>query len=205
MTSGGDLGIAAARRLAELNCCDIEPGLTDAEFARIEAEHEFEFADDHRAFLAAGLPVNTPFMSEAGVFHTWDQAWPEWRGEPDDLHRRLGEPLKGVLWEVESGEHWNPAWGEEPDTTEEAVAVARLLTEDVPRLIPVYRHRFLPAGRGTSGHPVLSVHGTDIICYGSDLIDYVSREFGPGRPVFPDDWAPRPTVPFWSDYLNNRW
>ncbi|WP_330272736.1 hypothetical protein OG205_38560 [Lentzea sp. NBC_00516] len=80
--------------MAELGCCEIAPGLTDAEFARIEAEHEFEFADDHRAFLAAGLPVNTPHMSEAGVFHTWDQAWPEWRGEPDDLHRQLGGPVK---------------------------------------------------------------------------------------------------------------
>jgi hypothetical protein len=143
------------------------------------AEHEFEFADDHRAFLAAGLPVNTPHMSEAGVFHTWDQPWPEWCGDPDDLHRQLGWPVKGVLLEVESGEHWNPAWGEEPDTTEEAVEVARLAMEDVPRLIPVYGHRFLPAGRGTSGHPVLFVCGTDGV------------------------W-PKATVPFWRDYVNQR-
>ncbi|MFJ8963949.1 hypothetical protein ACIRG5_31625 [Lentzea sp. NPDC102401] len=40
--------------MAELGCCEIAPGLTDAEFARIEAEHGFEFADDHRAFLAVG-------------------------------------------------------------------------------------------------------------------------------------------------------
>jgi hypothetical protein len=41
-------------------CCEIEPGLTDAQFARIEPQSRFKFADDHRAFLAAGLPMNTP-------------------------------------------------------------------------------------------------------------------------------------------------
>ncbi len=35
-----------------------EPGLTETEFARIEREYGFEFTDDHRAFLAAGLPVD---------------------------------------------------------------------------------------------------------------------------------------------------
>ena len=54
------LGAEAARRLAETGLYECEPGLTDAEFERIEREYGFEFADDHRAFLAAGLPVNVP-------------------------------------------------------------------------------------------------------------------------------------------------
>jgi hypothetical protein len=51
------LGEEAAQRLARTGQCDIGPALTDAEFARIERDYEFEFADDHRAFLAAGLPL----------------------------------------------------------------------------------------------------------------------------------------------------
>ncbi|MDX3656690.1 hypothetical protein PV646_05165 [Streptomyces sp. ID05-26A] len=202
MTTGGglSLGAAAARRLAELDCCDIAPGLTDAELARIEAEHGFEFADDHRAFLQAGLPVNTPYMSEAGVFHTWEQPWPEWGGDdPEELRLQLDWPVKMVLGEVERGEHWNPAWGERPDALETAVEVARQELAEVPRLLPVYGHRFVPAGRDMSGHPVLSMWGTDIICYGTDLLDYVNREFA--APALPGDRAPRATVPFWSDYL----
>ena len=35
-------------------------------------------------------------------------------------------------------------------------------------MIPVYAHRYLPAGRGTHGHPVLSIWQTDIIVYGTD-------------------------------------
>ncbi|MET7472662.1 hypothetical protein ABZU22_26885 [Micromonospora sp. NPDC005222] len=54
MTNGAGvaLGIEAARRLAELELVDIQPGLTDAEFVTIERRFGFEFADDHRAFLA---------------------------------------------------------------------------------------------------------------------------------------------------------
>jgi len=65
-------------------------------------------------------------------------------------------------------------------------------------MIPVYSHRYLPAGRGTYGHPVLSIHQTDIIVYGTDLADYINQEFG--RRSIGADWAP-PMVPFWSDFL----
>ncbi len=30
-------------------------------------------------------------------------------------------------------------------------------------MIPVYAHRYLPAGRGTYGHPVLSIYQTEAI------------------------------------------
>jgi hypothetical protein len=79
------LGAEAARRLAETGLYEFEPGLTDAKFKRIGREYGFEFADDHRAFLVAGLPVNIP--PEDG--QTWSRPWPEWRGgDLDSLRRR---------------------------------------------------------------------------------------------------------------------
>ena len=35
-----------------------------------------EFADDHRAFLAAGLPLNKPFTPEPHVTYAWEKPWP---------------------------------------------------------------------------------------------------------------------------------
>jgi len=68
--------------------------------------------------------------------------------------------------------------------------------------VPVYAHRYLPAGRGTSGHPVLSVYQTDIIYYGVDLSDYIHQEFGgPGLSRTDPAWRPVATVPFWRDFL----
>jgi hypothetical protein len=61
-------------------------------------------------------------------------------------------------------------------------------------MIPVCAHRYLPAGRGSYAHPVLSIYETDIIIYGTDLAEYISHEFtDPGRPISPD-WVPI----FWS-------
>ncbi|GAA0937881.1 hypothetical protein [Nonomuraea longicatena] len=70
---GALIGKAAAERLVQLNCRVIEPGPTDVEFARIEHEYGFIFADDHRAFLAASLPVHQPRDDEPGVSHVWER------------------------------------------------------------------------------------------------------------------------------------
>ncbi len=68
-------------------------------------------------------------------------------------------------------------------------------------MVPVYGHRFLPAGRGTWGHPVLSMWGTDIIRYGSDLAQYITHEFGSqtDRDFTPDGDV---TVDTWRDYVD---
>ncbi|KOX34279.1 hypothetical protein ADL06_07815 [Streptomyces sp. NRRL F-6491] len=178
-----------------------EPGLTDAEFSRIEHDYGFEFADDHRAFLAAGLPVNVP--PEEG--QAWPKPWPEWRGDPDDLREQLEWPVEGVLHDVERNAFWHETWGERPTDPTAALTTASRNLADVPRLVPVYAHRYLPAGRGTSGHPVLSVWQTDMIYYGLNLVDYVHREFDERREdaddTTDDTWDPKATVPFWRDFL----
>jgi hypothetical protein len=170
-------------------------------FARIEHEYGFEFADDHRAFLAAGLPVHEPREEEPGTTYAWERPWPDWRnGDPDELRRHLDWPVDFLLQDVAQG-HWQPAWGERPDSREAAVDQARSQLAGAPVMVPVYAHRFLPAGRGTFGHPVLSMWGSDVIYYGADLLDYINQEFEEPRPDRPDGWAPHATVPFWRDYL----
>ncbi|MFI5799867.1 hypothetical protein [Streptomyces sp. NPDC051677] len=197
-SEGVRLGVEAARRLAETGLYEFEPGLTDAEFARIEREYGFEFADDHRAFLAAGLPVNVP--PEEG--QTWSRPWPEWRGgDLASLRRQLDWPVEGVLLDVEHNGFWYAGWGERPADGTAALDTARRRLLEVPVLVPVYAHRYLPADRGSFGHPVLSMWQTDIIYYGLDLVDYVHREFDEGRGEVEETWNPRATVPFWRDLL----
>jgi hypothetical protein len=188
------LGEEAARRLARSGRCEIGPGLTDAEFARMEQDCEFEFADDHRAFLAAGLPLNAPAP--------WRRRnpWPDWRdGDPSDLRERLDWPVNGVLFDVKHNALWHPSWGHRPAGTSEAMRTARQHLSRAPKMIPVYGHRYLPAGRGTYGHPVLSIYQADIIIYGTDLADYINCEFS--RWFISADWTPPPMVQFWSDFL----
>ena len=70
--------------------------------------------------------------------------------------------MKGNSWACEPLTDW-PNWA--------AARSSRLA--QAPTLIPIYGHRYLPAGNGTHGHPVLSVYQTDIIFYGTDLADYM--------------------------------
>lgn len=195
---GARLGEEAARRLARTGQYEIGPGLTDAEFARIERDYGVDFADDHRAFLAAGLTLNRP--SEEG--QTRRSPWPDWRdSDPSGLREQLGWPVEGALFDVEHNALWHPSWGQRPTGISQALSTARQHLTRAPKMIPVYGHRYLPAGRGTWGHPVLSIYQTDIIIYGTDLAEYIYHEFtDPHRSVSPD-WTPPPMVPFWSEFL----
>lgn len=192
------LGKEAARRLARTGRCQLEPGLTDTEFARIEQRYGFKFADDHRAFLAAGLPVSSP----AKDGQTWTQPWPNWRnGDPDQLRDQLDWPIRGVLFDVRHG-YWHGTWGPRPPLPGQALKTAEQQLARVPRMVPIYAHRCLPAGHGTYGHPVLSIYQTDIIYYGTDLPDYINREFGdPATDRNSERRNPQATVPFWRDFL----
>ena len=194
------LGEEAASRLAQAGQCEIGPGLADAEFARVERDYGFEFADDHRAFLAAGLPLRTRTPYERR------NPWPDWRhGRRRDLRKILHQPVEGALFDVEYNALWHPSWGQRPAQMSTALDTARRHLARAPKMIPVYRHRYLPAGRGTYGHPVLSIWQTDIIMFGTDLADYIAIEFH-RRSMIPDlrpppGWTEPPMVPFWSDFL----
>jgi hypothetical protein len=201
--SGQWLGAEAARRLATrdgeevaprnvdvvglVGHVDIHPPLAEAEIDRIQETFVFEFADDHRAFLAAGLPLG--------------EGWPDWRhGTADQLRDALTSPAIGVLFDVEHNAFWDHSWGNRPADACTRSRLARDKLAEVPQMVPIYGHRYLPAGRGTFGHPVLSIHQTDVICYGMDLVDYVYQEFGFGAGFERTDprWLPQPTVAFWS-------
>ncbi|MEU7279645.1 hypothetical protein AB0A69_12800 [Streptomyces sp. NPDC045431] len=179
------LTLETARTLHHMLGADIAPGLSEAELDAVEERFGFTFAADHRVFLAAGLP--------RGSRH-----WPDWRhGDPEDLTERLARPVEGVLFDVEHNGFWHPAWPSRPAETAEALRAARAELASVPQLVPVYSHRYLPGTAGEHGHPVLSVHQTDIILYGNDLADYIRHEFT-GRA---GSLSARATVDFWSYFV----
>ncbi len=179
--------ISVAARVAGLR---VEAGLTDAEVDAVEARFGFAFAADHRAFLTTLLPTGP--------------RWPDWRtGDDAELRRQLAWPVEGVLFDVENNRAWFADWGPRPLSTAQALAEARARLAGVPQLVPVYSHRYLPSGRTAAGHPVLSVYQTDVIYYGTDLVDYIHQEFAAsgGTPRNDPRWRPRATVAFWRDLI----
>jgi hypothetical protein len=189
-TAGARLGAEAARRLAAIGRVQFGPPMTDADFTRVDDGFGFELAEDHRAFLAAGLPEGA--------------GWPNWRdADSASVRASLRWPVEGVLFDVSNNAFWHDDWGPRPASGVTAAEVAREALVAAPQMVPVFGHRYLPAGRGSFGHPVMSIYQSDVICYGADLVDYVHQEFGAGPGVDRGDerWRPRPTVTFWSDLI----
>ena len=162
----------------------LDPALTDEEIADVERRFAFTFCADHRALLALALPVG--------------EGWPDWLSDDEEpLRDALAWPVQGILDHVRSGDYWSASWGA-PGADRESVA--RRFLADVPTMVPVRGHRYLPAHPAPPGVPVFSIYASDAIYYGADLADYLAREFlGHSSPV------PTPTarIPFWSDLVDD--
>ncbi|MET0789146.1 MAG: hypothetical protein ABWY33_07885 [Cellulomonas sp.] len=164
----------------------LDPGLTADEIADVERRFGFTFCADHRAMLTLAVPVG--------------DHWPDWLDDDEaPLRQRLAWPVDGVVLDVLHDDFWPASWGPRPDDDREAAARRHL--ESVPTMVPVYAHRYLPAGPAPTGTPVFSIYQTDVIHYGRDLADYLAREFS-----LPFPPAPMPDVPvrtpFWSDLVD---
>jgi hypothetical protein len=154
-----------------LRSCGISlgAGLSDDDLTRVEDRFGFRFGSDHREFLSKVQPHG--------------EGWYDWREENEDLLRSaLDWPTDGVLFDVENNAFWPVSWGERPATVELRRVIASDQIANWPKLIPLYRHRYLPADPIGPSAPVFSVSQTDVTVYGDDLLDYVQHEFG-GRKV----------------------
>jgi hypothetical protein len=169
-----------------------DTGLSDAEINGTEYRFDIHLPPDLRAFLQTGLPRGKGF--------------PDWRaGDERELRDWLDLPRQGILFDIEHNHFWLAEWGARPSDLAEAFAVASKLIARAPGLIPIYMHRMMPDEPRKAGNPVFSVHQTDIIHYGHDLLDYLRREFKVAN------WWTAPSEPrairFWDldRFLGERW
>jgi hypothetical protein len=162
-----------------------DPGLSLVEIQALERRFKFMFPPDLKGLLKFVVPIGKHF--------------PNWRGDPDELQKRLDLPFEGIWFDVEHNGFRLPEWGATPSDPQARREIVRQAILDAPRLFPIFSHRYIPAEPNKSGNPVFSVHQTDIIHYGNDLANYFHREFQVPLPV----WAAREPRPiwFWDDAL----
>ncbi|KAL5063965.1 hypothetical protein RYX36_025702 [Vicia faba] len=142
----------------------VQQGLSNAEFARIEAEFGFVFPPDLRAVLTAGLPVGAGF--------------PDWRATGSRLHLRssLDLPMAAISFQIARNTMWARCWGPKPSEPEKALRVARNALKKAPLLIPIFNHCYIPCNPSLAGNPVFYVDENRIFCCGIDLSDFFQRE-----------------------------
>jgi len=143
-------------------------GLSDTEVISIEAKFKVKFPPDLKLFLQTKLPVSDSFVN-------WRQGLLDKETESNILER-LALPLDGILWDIKHGE-WLAIWGDKPLIDEDRLSIAKICYATVPKIVPIYSHRYIPSEPDIVGNPVFSIHQTDIIYYGYDLATYFAHEF----------------------------
>ncbi|KAE8695099.1 putative zeaxanthin epoxidase [Hibiscus syriacus] len=193
----------------------VQLGLSDAEFARAEAEFGFVFPPDLRAILSAGLPVGPGF--------------PDWRcvGARFHLRASLDLPIAAISFQIARNTLWSKSWGPRPSDPEKVLRVARNALKRAPLLIPIFNHCYIPCNPSLAGNPVFFVDETRLFCCGFDISDFFEREslfrrFEPDpeslkkqRPISEKSARSSPSsldagartprwVEFWSDVADDR-
>jgi len=172
----------------------LESGLNNGEIQKIETRFQFRFPPDLCLLLQTVLPVSE------GFYH-WRMALVD-INTAEQIEKMFDWVYEGICFDVEHNNFWVsrdlpdvPSWGPKPETLEKQLDTAKVHIATYPKLLPIYRHRFIPETPHEEGNPVFSVYQTDIIHYGDCLVDYFGRELIGG------DELPHEVrrIPFWSD------
>jgi hypothetical protein len=156
----------------------VADGLSRSELDAIQRHFRFEFGPDHRDLLSRAVPVG--------------KGWYDWRAHSEEhLTAMLRWPIEGLLFDVTSNAFWPASWGRRPADLTSALEIAERQFTQWPKLVPLFSHRFMPAAPSIPGAPVLSVHQTDVIFSGPNLLDYLRAEFGSLAPSYDSavDWV----------------
>ena len=183
------MDLHACRAALERAGVSFAPGLSDTEARRAEKKFGFVFPDDLRAFLASGLP--------------WGEPFPNWRAIDDPaLLQAMNRPFEGMWFDVRQNSIWLADWGPRPSNEDEAFSRLRALVDNAPKLIPIRGHRYMPDRPASAGNPVISVHQTDLIYYGTTLENYFHNEYHHvfGTPAYNLQGEAR-CIDFWSSLI----
>ena len=163
-------------------------GLDEQEFSKIENFYDIRFPPDLKDFLRTALPISKEFYN-----------WRDFsENNVNSIKDRLNWPLEGIIFDIEHNNFWYDEWGPKPGNQLESIELCRKEMDKVPKLIPIYGHRYISSEPEERGNLVFSVYQTDIIYYGEDLLSYLKIEFNMKRRE-EIDYTKVKYIRFWSE------
>jgi len=183
-------------RLLKDKGIQFDSGLTDSEVIQIETKFSLKFPADLKQFLQLGLPISKSFIN-------WRQGL-NLNETENEIISRLDWPLEGMLFDLQRNDFWINSWGDKPNTFEEKATIARQKYLTIPKLIPIYSHRYIPMEPLDAGNPVFSVYQMDIVYYGNDIATYFSNEFHLKLPIGFEKVEKPKIIRFWSNWIDNQ-
>lgn len=175
-------------KLLKLQGVEFEAGLTYDEIIKIEKIYGIQFPKSLKEFLMEGLPVSNAFYNWRNVEHD----------NINFIKKIITLPIETVD-ELAEEVCWCDDWGEKPENEMDIAEKVREKLKNAPKLLPIYAHRYMPMLLDEQ-IPVVSVHNTDIIYYGENLVDYFQVEFGlkNQNEICFEKIKP---IPFWSEIM----
>ncbi len=166
--------------------------LSDSDFLKIEEIYGIQFPRALRAFYRDGIPSS----DVEDEFPRWNDFSPE---NIETVKKRIRAPIEQLLHYLKDDTEYWP-WRDRPKEWEDAKKAYEKAAETATPLIPIYLHRYVPVMEGVDDPPILSIAaGFDIVCYGSNLEDYLRREFVEN--VGCNLGSACLYIPFWSDIM----
>lgn len=142
----------------------LEKEMSEEEISEVEKAYDLVFPEPLRTFYMEMLPVSEGFVN-----------WRDRSAKNRELVKRwIQSPIDEILAVIKEEENDDPVFLE---LREELKKDPVAFSQSIPKMIPIYSHRYLPAIPGDC-HPVFSIVGDDVIIYGRDLEDYFQQEFG---------------------------
>jgi hypothetical protein len=149
--------------------CEWQPGthwlggLSEEQIAAAQTRWRLPFPPDYHLFLKRLHSVDRSMKCREGRKEVSDTptlhdgpSFYNWLSDDRAIQGRLEALVGGLQFDVEVNDLWRPSWGLKPATAVSRAQHVRDLVSAAPRLIPVFRHRYLlvdPPQGGASGTP----------------------------------------------------
>lgn len=175
-------------KILERKNIKLEEGLNYEQINNIKKVYGIIFPKTLEMFLMTVLPVSEGFYN--------------WRDFSNENVKKIKEminyPQQYISSMVDEIE-WNDKWGREPNNDVKRNKIINDRLKEAPQLIPFFSHRYIPNVKDDNP-PIISIHGSDIIYYGKDLVHYIEEEFGDirGDEIDAENFN---YIQFWSDIM----
>lgn len=171
-----------------------EQGLTQSEIKKIESEYSLKLPQDFIDFY-------THVVLIGDLFYNWRDFSKENISKNKEKMTKYIE--QGITFDIENNNFWYKKWGRKPLDKHQQLAVFFKEFAHIPKLIPIYGHRFMPTTIANNAElPIISVSQTDVIYYGHNILDFLERQFLEKDPMNVEQAYE--TIPFWTDLINGK-
>lgn len=178
--------IEEIRKILEDNNIQLNIGMTENEITKAEDFYGIEFPQDMKELLMNFVPISNNFYN-----------WNDYSEENiTKIKKMLEWPFEGIIFDIENNDFWLEEFGEYPENKEDKIQMFENYRNQIPKLIPIFSHRYVVSGKDAD-YPIISVYQTDIIYYGSNLLEYFKHEFNHTHNI-----TNVKEIPFWNQIID---